>query len=351
MNTSHRALAVVMVSLGLGALHGCAGTGSAADAVDAVGDGAADADVPPEADTDPAPVFLDEYPLQAAFPEGGTYDSVDHAFYVGSLADGSIHRVDAATGEERVLFTPTEAGTWWTLGMTVDATRRLLWVCAMDDQRGATTDVPPYDGYVWVLDLATGERTATYNLGDTFATATCTDVALTADGTAYVSDREHPNVYKIDPAGAVTIFATDPALKGGLAGQNAAVVLPDETALMIVVYLDPALVRVDLGDGSVSKVALTGGFSDDDAALAGADGMTWADGALVVAFSSKIYRVTPTDATWSGASTTLAEVPEGMTDVVATPNGVYLLNGQAVRFALGTETDPFRLTRLSGEFK
>ncbi|MEZ4269724.1 MAG: hypothetical protein R3F39_25475 [Myxococcota bacterium] len=348
MNTSLRAGTLGLASLALVAGFGC-GTSESGDGGDAVADISGDA--APDADVATPRVFLDEYPLNAAFPEGGTYDSTEHAFYVGSLADGSVHRVDAATGEERTIFTPTEAGTWWTLGMAVDEARRLLWVCAIDDQRGVSTDDPAYDGYVWVMDLASGARVANYNLGETFATATCTDVALTADGTAYVTDREHANVYKVAQGGAVTLFASDPALKGTLAGQNAAVVLPDASALMIVVYLDPALVRVDLADASVRKVALEGDFSDSDGLAAGADGMTWADGALFVAFSSKLFRVTPKDAAWTGATTAVAEVAEGMTDVVATPNGLYLLNGQAVRFAFNLETDPFRLARFEGEFK
>ena len=34
-----------------------------------------------------------------------------------------------------------------------------------------------------------------------------------------------------------------------------------------------------------------------------------------------------------------------MTDFVSTPGGLYLLNGQSVRFALGSTPDPFRLVR------
>lgn len=128
-------------------------------------------------------------------------------------------------------------------------------------------------------------------------------------------------------------------------------VLPDESALMVIVYLDPALVRVDLGDGPVRKVALEGSFADGDAALAGADGMAWSDGGLVVAFSSKVFRVTPTDGSWTHASMAVATVAEGMTDAIATPHGVYLLNGQAVRFASPAETDPFKLTRFQGAFE
>ena len=82
--------------------------------------------------------FLDQYAVAAEFPEGGAYDQVAGIFYFGSLKDGSLHQLDAETGKELVVFTETELGTWWTLGMDVDLTRRRLWVC-MDRRDDATS--------------------------------------------------------------------------------------------------------------------------------------------------------------------------------------------------------------------
>ena len=78
------------------------------------------------------------------------------------------------------------------------------------------------------------------------------------------------------------------------------------------------------------------------------DGIAFANGSAYVAFTSKLIRVTPTLADWSRADSTNVDLPNGMTDVIATPAGLYLLNGQAVRFALGTATDPFALVRFVG---
>lgn len=319
----------------------------APDVADAEADVAPDTAPDATADLAPTPlVWLDVYPIQAQFPEGGIYDTEDHAFYVGSLGDGSVHRIDAATGDETVMFTPDEPGVWWTLGMDVDVERRLLWVCAMDDQRDMTDDDPPYDGYVWVFDLLTGERVANHDLSDAFATATCTDVAVTEDGTAYVVDREHPNIYRINDAG-VSLFTSDDKLDGLVVGQNAVSVLPDESALLVIVYLDSELLRVDLTTGAVTEVDIDGSFFDA-AFLGGADGMTLADGSAWVAFTSELVRVDPTTAGWGQAKATEVDVDSGMTDVVATPNGLYLLNGQAVKFALDQDTDPFQLVRFTG---
>jgi sugar lactone lactonase YvrE len=287
-------------------------------------------------------VWKDRYPLQAQYPEGGTYDPVGHAFYVGSLGDGSVHRVDAETGAESVVFTETAPGTWWTLGMDVDIARRRLWVCAMDDRSPS-----PRAGFIWIFDLETGARLAHHSLADAAEDATCTDVALTADGLGYVGDREVGNVYQVDPDTGASLFVSDSALSASFVGQNAMVVLPDQSALLTVLYGLPHLMRVDLDTRAVTEVDITGPFSDWTP-LAGADGLTLSGGSAYVAFTSKLIKVTPTLGDWSQATSTAIDVPNGMTDVVSTPNGLYLLNGQSVRFALGTTPDPFALVRFVG---
>ena len=67
-----------------------------------------------------------------------------------------------------------------------------------------------------------------------------------------------------------------------------------------------------------------------------------------MAFTSKLIRLTPTLADWSQAKSASVDVPSGMTDVINTPKGLYLLNGQSIRFALGTSPDPFALVRFTG---
>lgn len=132
---------------------------------------------------------------------------------MGSLGDGSVRRVDATTGAETVLFTEAAPGRWWTLGMDLDAARRLLWVCAMDDRSPS-----PRAGPVWVFDLAAGTRVASVPLSAARPDATCTDVAVVSDGAGYVVDREQPDVYRVDRATGASLFVTDPArVEGGLA--------------------------------------------------------------------------------------------------------------------------------------
>ncbi len=320
-----------------------------AGSIDA-GSGRSDAGIA-DAGVDAGPIdagtmFRDVYPLASPYPESGVYDPATHSFYVGSLGAGTVSRIHAETGEETVVFAESDDRTWWTLGMTIDAARRRLWVCAMDDKRETSDQDPPYDGYLWVFDLETGTRIANHALSTVMDTGTCTDVAVTADGTAYVVDREHPNIYRVDDDG-VSLFASDSLLEGGLVGQNALVVLPDESALLSVVYLRPRLVRIDLRDASVREVDIDGSFFDATP-LSGADGMVFYDDSVFVTFASELVRVRPTLGDWSTAVATEVTVPNGMTDAIVTPVGLYLVNGQAIRFALGTDPDPFALVRFRG---
>lgn len=305
-------------------------------------DAATDAPPAPDAAPRDGGVYRANYPVTARFPEGGAFDRTDQAFYVGSLGDGSVHRVSLTTGEETELFRETAAGHWWTLGMDVDVARRRLWVCAMDDRSPS-----PRAGHIWIFDLATGMRVANHALSMASADATCTDVAVASDGVGYAVDRERPIVYRVTVDAAPTMFVTDPALGGALAGQNAVVALPDDSALLIAVYSPPSLVRVGLADRTVRAVTLTGMFRDPTP-LGGADGLAYYDGSAWVAFTNRLVRVRPSMPDWSAGTATFVTVPEGGTDVIATPSELYLLNGQAVRFATMQAPAPFALTRFDG---
>jgi sugar lactone lactonase YvrE len=171
------------------------------------------------------------------------------------------------------------------------------------------------------------------------------------DGTIFVNDRENPRLYTYrTQSEELTQWVEDDALSGGIVGQNALVALPDGSGVLSLIYLPSRLVHVALPDGRITEVDIDGDFFDGLPALSGADGMTLDDdGSLLVAFTSQLNRVRPTLADWSTAESTTVDVPAGMTDVVHTPGGVYLLNGQAVSFALGRDPEPFALVRFEGD--
>lgn len=189
-------------------------------------------------------------------------------------------------------------------------------------------------------------RVARRDLSRVGVRATCTDVAVAADGSAYVTDRESPRVYHLTETGPVQTLIEDDLLDAAVVGENAIVVLPDQSALLVLIYLPSRLVRIDLADGHIADVAIDGTFGDFTPAASGADGMTLSGGRLVVALTSEVDVLTPTLGDWSAATiASEVDVPAGMTDVIHTPDGDYLLNGQSVRFAFGGSTDPFALVR------
>ena len=292
--------------------------------------------------------FLPVYSIDAEFTEGGIYDPIEHAFYAGSLASGGVYRIDAQTGAQTTLYDPVEPGVWWTLGMAVDVVDHMLYVCAMDDRRELDED-DDYAGYLWGFDLETQERVIAIALSDAAPGATCTDVAIGENGRVFINDRENPRLYVYSPDFGVSLLVEDDALSGGVVGQNALVVLPDQSAILSLIYLPSRLVRISLPDLAVTEVDVDGDFFDGLPPLSGADGMVLTEDGLLVMFTSQLNLLRPMRADWSQATSTTVEVPSGMTDVVHTPGGDYLLNGQAVDFALGRDPDPAQLVRFEGD--
>ena len=94
---------------------------------------------------------------------------------------------------------------------------------------------------------------------------------------------------------------------------------------------------------------IEGDFSDGLPALSGADGMALdSNGSVLVAFTSQVNRVRSVNG-WARAISTTMDVEAGMTDVVHTPGGNYLLNGQSVSFAFGRDPEPSALLRFEDD--
>jgi len=281
--------------------------------------------------------------LEGTYPEGGAFDPSEELFFVGTLEGGDVYRIDPRDGASELFFEGSKPGMWMTLGMAIDDQRRRLWVCAADRQED------PYTGEVWVIDLDSGVREHVIELMAGDEAAWCEDIAVAGDGRAYATDRENPNIYRIDESWEASLFASDDALGSNLIGQNGIVVLPGDEMLIAAVHLPSRLNRVSLADGTVTPIEIEGDFIDAGIG-SGADGMVYVDGALYVIFDGELARVEPTLGDWSAVYSTAVELPRGLTDVVDTPAGLYLINGQAIRFAFGQEPNgPFQLVRYTGD--
>ncbi len=292
--------------------------------------------------------LLDEYVLSddMLVPESGSYDPTGRSFYVGSANDGSVTRVDA-DGTESLFFPAPAAEMWRTLGMIVDDAARRLWVCAQRTDDGSQ--------WIWVFDLTSGDRVLQLDLADAAAGSTCNDIAIDADGFAYVSDSENPRVYRADASTeSVTVWASDVQLSptsGGIFGGNGIAVTPDGNYVLVSKTSQgapPRLLRIARDDpASVSEIVPT-------PALEGfADGMSFLGGDLYIAMvgAGNVVRLSSTD-DWATAS--LVTVPAGSdgpvpgTSTVRPAEGsLYAIYSDITSALLGVDVSPpFRIYKV-----
>ena len=214
------------------------------------------------------------------YPEGVALDHRSGILYVGSDDDGSLQAIEH--GVARVFQPAGTDGRTETLGLKVDEARDRLWV------------VTP--AAVYVYQLADGLLLKRADLASvaTVATPGLNDLALAADGTAYVTDSFNPLLLKID--GATLTLSVFRDLAGRIPyGQqndfrynlNGIVVAPDGRALLAVKTNEGTLWRISLETDDIAPVALTEPVTKGD-------GLVWGEGdALYVLrnFESKISKI------------------------------------------------------------
>jgi hypothetical protein len=132
---------------------------------------------------------LDTIPLPDNFFPEGIAVTPGGRIYVGSVATGAIYTIAANTAVAAP-FVETLAPS--TVGMTVDADGRTLWVCSSN-----TTATPP-TGAVIGLDIATGERVGTHTLEPSANGAFCNDMVQNrADGSLWVTESFGGRIFRI----------------------------------------------------------------------------------------------------------------------------------------------------------
>lgn len=290
--------------------------------------------------------LLDEYVLedQALVPESGSFDPVDRAFYVGSATEGSITRVDA-DGTETLFFEPMPSESLRTLGITIDAQARRLWVC-VDDSGSAGVG----GGGIWTFDLGTGDLEMQFDLTTAGENPTCNDIALDSEGVAYVSDSANPRIYRANPEdGVIETWADDPLLSpdGGAFGGNGIAVTEDDQYVMLsktfATTMTPRLLRIERADPSnISGITTT-------PALDGvADGMSFLDGDLYIAIVSNgaILRLTSDD-DWQTAAITATPGVSGTSTVRPAEGRLYGIYSDITNaITTGNLNPPFLIYRI-----
>lgn len=301
-----------------------------------------------EQDADEAPPELASlYALSddKLHPENGDYDPVTRAFFVGSLGHGNITRIDA-DGTESIFYEGTGEPNRLTLGIRADVERRRLWVCSMLDD-----GIEP--GQVWVLDLDDASMVHQFDLPDVYEDASCNDVDVDSRGRAYVTDRQNPNIYRIDlDDESVEVWATDDLLAPEMIGLNGVVVTPDEEALVVTKFYPPRLLRISMEDPSdVTEVAFTGDPFQGTVFLSGADGIALDEEVLYVAFTDAVMRL-EFDDQWRQAHVySKSSVHDGLAAIIIAEGSIYTVRGEVIAFALDQQPDlPFEVRRINPNF-
>ncbi len=136
--------------------------------------------------------------------------SHDGTVYFGSMAKGTIYRALPGASQAEPWILASSAGLTRVLGVLADDRTGTLWVCqnATDGRGGA-----PVTGQTALrsFDLKTGAPKGTYPFPPD--PGICNDIAVSADGTAYVSESFRGRVHRLKPgAHELEVWATDQAM-------------------------------------------------------------------------------------------------------------------------------------------
>ncbi|HND31178.1 MAG TPA: hypothetical protein PLA94_14340 [Myxococcota bacterium] len=280
--------------------------------------------------------LLDEYALTGddSYPESVAWDPESRSFFTSSLGRGDVTRVQA-DGSSSVFYAGKEDHPWVTIGLEVDSARRRLWVCASVFDGSAP-------GELWLIDLDSAALLQTLSLGGARADASCTDVFLDPDGIAFVTDRENPDVYRVDAAtGTAEVWVEDPLLEAALVGLNGVAITPDRKNLLVTKYLEATLIRIPLDDPSaLAAVSLSGDPFEGQSPLSGADDIVFVEDTLYATLVDRLFTLTSGDGSWTDAVVVSEDVEAGgLTGLTAAEGSLYGANGHAVEYSLGMDPD------------
>jgi len=288
------------------------------------------------------PALLDDYPLDGdmMFPEGVAFDPTQRGFFVGSLTDAGITRVDAdGTQSVFVASSPTMLGS---AGMKVDDVARRLWVCGSNDQE---------QSQVYVYDLDDASLLETFELGLLVDTASCNDLALDGSGVAYVTDPPSSAIHRLAAGGDASVWATDPEFDPEFMdlGLNGIAVTPDGTAVIVTKFIAKRLLRVAMDDPTqIVEIELGGEDFGGGSLIAGPDGIVFAGDVLFVVFDDVVAQVV-LNVEWTAGDVSILTPPyAGLSTATVAEGEVYVVKSEVTAFALGSAPDlPFRIARVA----
>ncbi len=217
---------------------------------------------------------------EGLFPEGVEWDSVNGRFLLSSTSEGTVYAV-ADDGSVTPFIQDDRIPS--SLGLEVDEMGNRLLVAATDMER---------KGFLGIYDLSSGENLAWVD----FAPLTpndpehfVNDVAVDSQGNAYVTDSFAGVIYRVDVAGAASIFLEDESFSTNFALNG---IVYDEASDSLIAVRVPDLIKIPLASPyQFTTVQL-------DKSLVGADGLVFTDDNTLVVVTNNpphVYQVVSDD--------------------------------------------------------
>jgi sugar lactone lactonase YvrE len=287
-------------------------------------------------------------------PEGVTWDPGRQAFLVGSVRHGTV----SVVRPDGTVTTLVDDGVMvTTIGVHADPARNRVLVAYQDPGVGTRTDPSTFlqQSGVGIFDLTTGTLLHRVDLSDVPGGADyvhgANDLAVAADGTAYVTDIAAGELYRVTTSGDASLLLQDDRLGRDGVGPNGIVWHP-HGYLLVVRYDTGTLWRVPVdAPEAMTEVEL-------DVPVVAGDGMLLRpDGTLVVmrnhlaSTEEGAVTVLRSRDGWRTAATVREVRPwpeENPTTATLTPSGTYVIEGRLGSLFAGDPSDELTIRRLDG---
>jgi streptogramin lyase len=193
-------------------------------------------------------------PGERVFPENIT-STHDGTLYVGSLGSGGIIRIKPGATKGEMWIKPGAFGSRSILGVLADERSNTLWACSNDmSALGVVIASTETGSMLKGFDLQTGQGKVSAKLpGDH---TLCNDIAIGADGSAFVTNSAAPQILRLPPGGhQLEVWANDSALAPPAGGVGLdGIAFGTGGSLYVDTYTPGRLFRVDVVDGKAGKV-------------------------------------------------------------------------------------------------
>ena len=188
----------------------------------------------------------------ATFPEGIGYDASNKLFYVGSLINPTIYRVNLK-GEIQPFITDPQLIS--SAAVHVDNNFQRLLVASLDlgsSKYSAKASKSKLAG-LGVYSLKTGKLIQYVNLAKDLPGAhLANDIAVDSGGNIYITDSSSPNIYKIDNNYRTSLFLSDVEFTGEGFNLNG-IVYQEDGFLIASKYNSNALYRIPVDNPTAFK--------------------------------------------------------------------------------------------------